>query len=86
MPHDSCVIWDEILYSCCAILNRMSYLCCVILNRMSHACCVIWHNVICLMCDLALEDALCVVELMELTKYVETTSYDYNLTKECGKR
>ena len=39
----------------------------------------------CLLCDLALEDALRVAELMELAKCIEFTPHSYILEKECGK-
>ncbi|KAA0031891.1 hypothetical protein E6C27_scaffold218G00080 [Cucumis melo var. makuwa] len=42
-------------------------------------------DALCLSCDLTLEDALQVMELMELAKCVEITSHSYNLAKECGK-
>ena len=69
------------------ILNEMLKLCCVILKRMPNSCFfdLLW-DAFYLLCDFVLEDALCVVELMELANCIETTPHGYNSKKECDKR
>ena len=47
-------------------------------------CDLVW-DAFCFLCDLALEDVLCVVELMELTKCVKPLYMATTSEKECGK-
>ena len=43
-------------------------------------------DTLCLLYDLALKEVLCVVELMKVAKYIDSTSHNCNLAKECDKR